>query len=318
VKKRYRDFCAEEESMTIFSQPWWLDTVAGKDNWDVVVVEKKGQIRATMPFVIKKTFFMTMLAMPPLTQTLGPWFRKSSAKYSKRLALHKKLIGELIAKLPPFDHFMQNFHYSQTNWLPLYWLGFRQTTRYTYILPDLRDETKLWSGLRENIRTDIRKASNRLQLRICNDKTISDFYRLNRLVFERRGIPTPYTEDFIVRLDEACIRHNARRIFIAEDEQGKLHAGVYVIWDRNSAYYLMGGSDPDLRNSGANSLCMWEAIKFAATVTGQFDFEGSMIEPVERYFRAFGAIQTPYFSISKTPSRLLRTGLCLNQFWKSQ
>ena len=38
-----------------------------------------------------------------------------------------------------------------------------------------------------------------------------------------------------------------------------------------------------------------------------FDFEGSMIEPVERSFRQFGAKQTPYFSVSKTPSRLLKT-----------
>jgi hypothetical protein len=31
-----------------------------------------------------------------------------------------------------------------------------------------------------------------------------------------------------------------------------------------------------------------------------------MIEPVERFFRAFGAIQTPYFAISKTNSKLLK------------
>lgn len=76
----------------------------------------------------------------------------------------------------------------------------------------------------------------------------------------------------------------------------------------------MGGGDPALRNSGATSLCMWEAIRFAATVTKSFDFEGSMIEPVERYFRAFGAIQTPYFSVSKTPSRLLSSYQVLRKF----
>lgn len=31
-----------------------------------------------------------------------------------------------------------------------------------------------------------------------------------------------------------------------------------------------------------------------------------MLEPVERFFRAFGAIQTPYFSISKTNSKALK------------
>ncbi|MNZ86002.1 hypothetical protein D3C78_1048120 [compost metagenome] len=103
-------------------------------------------------------------------------------------------------------------------------------------------------------------------------------------------------------------------MFIAEDDQGRRHAGVYLIWDENSAYYLMGGGDPELRNSGATSLCMWEAIRFSATVTRRFDFEGSMLEPVEHFFRAFGAIQQPFSCASKTPSRLLRTVLFFRHF----
>lgn len=318
MKNIYRKFCAQEKSVPIFSQPWWLDSVAGKNNWNVALVEKGGQVLASMPFVIKKHLSLTVLTMPLLTQTIGPWLHKSKAKYSKALAQQKDLLGKLIEQLPPFDHFMQNWHYNQTNWLPLFWLGFKQTTRYTYVLPDLLDEKKIWNDFQENIRNDIRKAGNRLKLHVRNDGTVAEFYKLNRLVFERQGNKIPYSETFVNGLDKACVQHNARRIFIVEDENGRQYAGVYLIWDANSAYYLMGGSDPQFRNSGANSLCLWEAIKFAATVTRKFDFEGSMIEPVERFFRAFGAIQTPYFSISKTPSKLLRARFCLNQFWSKQ
>lgn len=89
-----------------------------------------------------------------------------------------------------------------------------------------------------------------------------------------------------------------------------MHAAAYIIWDENSAYYLMGGGNPELRTSGATSLVMWEAIKFASDVTKHFDFEGSMLEPVERFFRAFGAEQVPYFQISRMSRRmkLLRAG----------
>jgi hypothetical protein len=51
---------------------------------------------------------------------------------------------------------------------------------------------------------------------------------------------------------------------------------------------------------------MWEAIRYSARVTQRFDFAGSMLEPIERFFRGFGAMQMPYHSLSKTPSRLLR------------
>ena len=50
----------------------------------------------------------------------------------------------------------------------------------------------------------------------------------------------------------------------------------------------------------------FESIKFALSSGRAFDFEGSMIESIEKYFRSFGSIQTPYFSISKTNSKLLK------------
>ena len=43
---------------------------------------------------------------------------------------------------------------------------------------------------------------------------------------------------------------------------------------------------------------MWEAIVRARQVTGVFDFEGSMIKPVERFFRSFGSRQTPYLRVT--------------------
>ena len=79
-----------------------------------------------------------------------------------------------------------------------------------------------------------------------------------------------------------------------------------MVWDDYTAYYLIGGADPELRNSGASSLLLWEAIQFAAQVSRTFDFEGSMLKPVERFFRAFGAIQQPYMQVKKYNSLPLR------------
>ena len=258
-----------------------------------------------MPYYVKTRFGFTLLTLPKLTQTLGPWLRPSDAKYPNRLGQEKNLLTALIAQLPDFVYFQQNWHPANTNWLPFYWQGFQQTTRYTYRLPDLSDINMIWSNLRENIRSDIRKAANRFKVHVRKDAAIEDFLALNVQTFDRQGMALPYSPKFVQELDQSCASHHARQIFIAEDEQGKKHAGVYIIWDEQSAYYLMGGGDPKLRSSGATSLCMWEAIKFASTKTKSFDFEGSMIEPVERFFRAFGAIQTPYFSVSKTQSRII-------------
>ena len=80
-------------------------------------------------------------------------------------------------------------------------------------------------------------------------------------------------------------------------------AVAYVVWDGNAAYYLLGGADPALRTSGASSLLLWEALRRARDVTDVFDFEGSMLAPVERFFRGFGAVQTPYLRVSRATAR---------------
>lgn len=74
---------------------------------------------------------------------------------------------------------------------------------------------------------------------------------------------------------------------------------MLVIWDENSAYDLISTIDPTYRNSGAASLLILEMIKYLQKITLKFDFEGSMIENVENSFRQFGAVQTPYFQITK-------------------
>jgi hypothetical protein len=126
------------------------------------------------------------------------------------------------------------------------------------------------------------------------------------MTFGRQEMAMPYGRDLVERVDAACAARGRRRILFAVDEGGAVHAAAYVVWDSSSAYYVMGGADPALRNSGAGSFVLWEAAKFAATVAPAFDFEGSMIEPIERFFRAFGAEQRPYFHVTKTSSRLLK------------
>ena len=315
MKKKdiYHIFCESEPTLPIFSQSWWLDAVAGENNWDICLVEKNDEVLATMPYVIKKRQGFKLLTTPLLTQTLGPWIKPSSANYSKALGQEKDLMQLLISQLPLYDHFQQNWHHTCTNWLPFYWKGFSATTRYTYQVRNISSKPVELNLFQENIRKDIRKASNRFKLRIKENPTISDFIALNKKTFQRQEKELPYSEDFLIQLDAACEKNNARKIFIAEDEDGNQHAGVYIVWNSYCAYYLMGGGDPELRNSGATSLCMYEGIKFAATVTDTFDFEGSMIEPIERFFRGFGAIQTPYLCVSHTPSKIIKAYRCLQE-----
>lgn len=236
--------------------------------------------------------------MPELT----PWHHvfidyPPEQKLTRRLSFEKDVLSELIEQLPRTRRFMQKYSYELTNWLPFYWNGYRQTTRYSYVISDIKDTDAVFREFRNNIRREIRKAGK--HLKIVEENDLSDFYKLNKMTFSRQNEHPSYSFDYLKRIDAACREKECRKIWTAVDDQGCKHAVLYLVWDQFSAYYLMGGADPELRTSGASSLLMWTAIQFASGVTRQFDFEGSMIEPIERFVRGFGARQMPYFSIYK-------------------
>ena len=98
-------------------------------------------------------------------------------------------------------------------------------------------------------------------------------------------------------------------MFFAVDAKDQVVASVYLVWDRNAAYYLMAGYREQGAGGGA-SLLVWEALKFASTVVDTFDFQGSMIESIDRFFRGFVAVHAPFFFVSRESRRMrmLRAG----------
>jgi lipid II:glycine glycyltransferase (peptidoglycan interpeptide bridge formation enzyme) len=265
-----------------------------------------------MPWVLKKRFGVKVICQPALTQTLGPWLEASQpgTKYAKRLAREKDLMEALIDQLPSYDVFRQSFAPEITNWLPFFWRHFCQTTRYTYRISLLAELQAVWSQFQPKVKTDIRKAE-RHGVQVERSGNIDEFLNVNELTFARQGMKPPCSRAYVKRLFSACEQNNAGAIFLARGKDGRVHAGNLIVWNQDCAYYLMGGGDPALRNSGATSLAMWHAIQFASTVSRIFDFEGSMIEPVERFFRGFGAVQTPYFSLTHVRSKCVATALGL-------
>jgi lipid II:glycine glycyltransferase (peptidoglycan interpeptide bridge formation enzyme) len=234
--------------------------------------------------------------MPQLTQKLGILFAPAEVKYAEGIAAQHRLTEELIGRLAPGVTINQGFHENFPGWLPFYWHGYQQTTRYTYILDDLSDTEAVWSRMRSGMRRVVRKAQKGgLHIRDTGD--LEYFYRVNMKTFARQGMDPPYSLNLVQRIDDACKRNAGRKMFIAEGADGRAHAGIYIVYDQRSAILLLSGGDEELRSSGAGALLTWEAIRFAATVSKTFDFEGSMIRPIESFYRAFGGRQVPYCRI---------------------
>jgi len=298
----YKKLCDNESRIPIFSSYWWLDAVCGDDNWDVVLLKRNDEIIASMPYFFRNET-MKLIMMPKFTPKLGPWLKYPPCqKYTSKLSFEKTVLNELIKKLPKFNIFIQNFDYSFHNILPFYWNDFDSKVGFTYIIEDLTDLDKVYSNFSSNLRRNIRKAKELVDLE--DSDSLEDLFTTINLTYKRQNKKNPVNYSLFKKIDSICKTKNCRKIFLARDADNKLHAGIYLIWDENSAYYLIGGGDPVHRNSGAMSYLMWEAIKHASLVTLKFDFEGSSIHSIERFFSSFGAIQKTYFQVYK-PSVLV-------------
>jgi hypothetical protein len=82
--------------------------------------------------------------------------------------------------------------------------------------------------------------------------------------------------------------------------EGRAIAACFVVHDQRTAYYLMGGYDERAGHHAAGPAAMFAAIRHAREMGLEtFDFEGSVIPPIERYFRGFGGRLTPYLTVNR-------------------
>lgn len=296
--RQYDRFVDSSPQGSLFHKSWWLEAVA-QNNYQILSIKRNDEILAAWPLTLKKIAGLNLIIPPPLLPRLGIMFAPSrKIKYSEKLSDEMSLMSELTTLMPKNALFYQRFSVEFTNWLPLYWAHFKQTTRYTYVIEDLSDINQIWEDVRYSTKRKINLALKN-GIKVVTDLSLDRLLDLNELTFKRQKLPLPYSREHVYRIDEACVKNKARKMFFAVDVAGQIHAAVYVVYDEKAAYYLIGGADPALNTYGAHFLALWEAIKFAGQVSHSFDFEGSMYENIESVFRGFGAVQKPYMEITR-------------------
>ncbi len=304
-KEQYIKWCESKVNLPIFMMSWWLEAASYPLKWDAVVIKKNRKIIATFPFVKKEKIGFKIIQTPFVTPFVNLWidFPHNLSKQNM-LKFQKEIINEIVKKLPDFDHIEVRLHPQLKYPLPLIWNGFKTDIRFTNQLKFQNDINLYYNNLKPSLKRNIKKAEKIIKFYESSD--LESFLNLYKMTFLRQGKKVPYHLNTIEKIDKIASKKNRRKILLAKDKKNNLHAGVYLVWDEKYIYYLMGGSNPKYRESQALSLLMWNAIKFSHQEKKSFDFEGSMIEPIEIFFRSFNADPIPYFQIKKTNSFILK------------
>jgi hypothetical protein len=296
----YRNFC-QKGKLPIFVQDWYLDMVSVTGSWDAAMVEEEGVLVGIMPYFIKRKYGFSYITMPVDAKYMGPYLLPEKNNLSDQHQIYEQLIQQL----PKVDSFWQNFHPDFTNWLPFYWKGYQQTTRYTYRL-DVADTDKVFRDFSDKTHYKLRKAKKIVE--IVDNLSPEAFHDVHIMSFQRQNLPPPFSLSTFLNTHETLRQHEAGKMFFAVDKDQNIHAVLYVLLEGETAYMHFLGSNPAFPKSEAVNFMYWEVFQYLSREKGVkwIDFQGGMMKNVENIFRRFRAEQTPYFSITQEKSKLFK------------
>ncbi|MEI6697317.1 MAG: peptidoglycan bridge formation glycyltransferase FemA/FemB family protein [Bacteroidota bacterium] len=277
----------------LFCYSWWLNTIT-KGDFKILAIVEQNKIVAGIPLA----YIDGEINEPPLTRTLGPLYKNlDNLIEHDKITLQRKWLNLLLDQIPLDSVVQFCTSHNITDWLPFRWRGFKQMTRYTYLI-NYSNKTieDLWKSLSTNKKRDIIKAK-KYNLRVENSENFELFYNLVEQTYKRQNLTYRFSIEDYKLLDEVLKNNNKRKIFVVFDERNQIHAAIYIVYNSKSAYFLLSGSYPELRHNGGATLALWEAIKYFSFHVEYFNFGGSNINHIENYIRGFGGDLTPYFHI---------------------
>jgi hypothetical protein len=223
-------------------------------------------------------------------------------KLHSKIAFENRLIEKLYKQLPKHDFYYQQLSPQIQNWTSLYWQDYKQSTRYTYIIDKTSGENHLWNQLKGNVRRNISKAKDQTTISSCDMDT---FWSALSNSFSARNTINPFNKTVLFRLFNALNESGNCTLNICKNNSDNtILAGNLIAHDKLSSYYVCGFFNPQGKELGGLSYLLWHNILNCPTE--KFDFEGSMLQDIEYFFRAFGGQLVPHYRVWKVNSPLLR------------
>jgi len=286
---------ALQHAVPLFFKPYWLDLFGS--NWQVI---QEGDKDETVYFIyrIEKKFNFKIIRNAYLTPYSGFIFCHREMPDTRR----QQAVTALLKRLPASHELQIDLHPDTGTQFEAQ--GFTFSIKKTNIL-DISQMTDVYDAYKPALKRQIKKATKLVGIEEKDDITL--FYKLYQSTFQKQDKKAVIPFAAFKEVWQTCKKMNCGRLLFATDQQQQVHAALLLTYDEQSAYYLAGGTDAAHYGSGAMSYLMHYAIEKASGMNKKyFDFEGSMLPGVNRFFKNYGPDEKLYLSMTKNDSRLLQ------------
>ena len=294
-KTRYSELALEIGN--IFNTLEWLNIFKDKVRL-FGIHENNGKLVGGFCLYKERRFNFKIYRDPPFSACVGPFLRIEAKnpvsimnKWKEAITLVAKTIDDL-----PYSVVSITLNKGVVDTQPFIWKKFKVTPSYTYILDLKKSVEDIHKGMSAERRNDARKAiKDGLTVKHVDNFGIVKSLILKTFSRQKMTVNKNHLDKILF---EFANKENSFA-FVTFDKEKPI-AATFCIYDKDAAYYLLGGYDYQSKHHGAGALAVWEAIKYTKNLgLKYFDFEGSMVPQIERYFRGFGGQLLPYFRINK-------------------
>lgn len=285
------------DSGTIFNEQKWL-TLYGNLLEHFGVFDKDNKLIGAFHLYKSIKFGITYYITPPYTPHIGLVYKNKATNKANALTYNKTIISEVaqFINVLPCSFLTIAFPFTIIDLQPFIWKKFNVTPNYTYHIDLNLSEPELIQNMSSDKRNSLKKAEkDGLQTIQVNDYKIVEQLILKTFSRKKKSVDS----QFVNKILNTFANAQNSFAFVSYNNDKPICAAFCII-DTHTCYYLLGGYDNDNKHQAAGVSVIWECILHAKQKKlTTFDFEGSMLPEVEKYFRGFGANLIPYYRVSK-------------------
>jgi hypothetical protein len=302
-RSRWDEFILSSPQGYIYGLSDYLDIISPE--WEAFVFHHDNRWLAVMPWFPKTKFGIKYVYQPVLCQFQGIYLSESVDSFTDQRAF-ALLAAETIQQNCQVFHcnFSGNFNYP----FPFIWKGFSVQPMVNFRLP-IKDEAALTKSFNHGNLEKIKKAE-RLKLSFRMTNSIEDCIELFKrhkgaeLTFfkesnydQLRTIYEVFKEKDMAFLTECCT------------SKGDLLAALMILRYKGTLIQLFAAVSDEGKKCGAMNYLIFKTMELGIRNGAEvYDFEGSMIESLESFFRSFGARPQTYWKVRRSPvTTILKT-----------
>jgi lipid II:glycine glycyltransferase (peptidoglycan interpeptide bridge formation enzyme) len=296
IKRIDPNILAARASSVFLSEKWLAIYESGVETYGIF--DKGGRLTGGFVLFRQKLFGVSYYRNPMFMSTINLFIENKARNKAKLLTENKKLIkavSDFFDKLP-YSILSVYFPEQFIDMQHFFWKGYKVVPNYTYQIDLSQTMEQIRTAYATERRNDLKKAEKD-GIEVRRSRDLSEVSAMVRHTFNRKE------KDFDSGLVDKILQRFADEqnsfAFVAYKDNQAL-AAAFCIFDQEKVYYVLGGYDNGNKHQGAGALAVDAAIAHSKTLgIKTFDFEGSMLPEVERYFRGFGGDLVPYYSVNK-------------------